>query len=86
MTAYAATLDSEGRIVAASGSALVLGVAVGPALSGYLIYYGGYAMGAGVTLALVFAMIVAAMVSLKWSAKLKGSGLTDSKSSTINNS
>ena len=86
MTAYAATLDGEGRIVAASGSALVLGVAVGPALSGYIIYYGGYAMGAGVTLALVFAMIIAALVSLKWSANLKGSGRTDSKSSTNNNS
>jgi MFS family permease len=71
MTAYAATLDLDGRIVAASGSALVLGVALGPALSGYLITYGGYAMGAWVTLALVFVMIIAALVSLKWSLNLE---------------
>lgn len=66
LTAYAATLDLDGRIVAASGSALVLGVAVGPAFSGYLITYGGYVLGAWATLALVFAMIIAVMVSLKW--------------------
>jgi len=65
MTAYAATLDPDGRIVAATGSALVLGVAAGPALSGFLIVSGGYSLGAWVTLLLVFAMIIAAMVSLK---------------------
>lgn len=66
LTAYAATLDGDGRIVAASGSAMVLGVAVGPALSGYLITKGGYALGAWVTLALVVMMILALLISLKW--------------------
>ncbi len=79
MIAYAATLDIEGRIVAASGSAMVLGVAVGPALSGYIIIYGGYAMGAWVTLALVFAMIVGAIISLKSAGKLKESQQNDSE-------
>jgi predicted MFS family arabinose efflux permease len=65
MTAYAATLDPDGRVVAATGSAMVLGVAIGPALSGFLIIYGGYALCAWVNLLLVFAMIIAAMVSLK---------------------
>ena len=65
MTAYAATLDPDGRIVAATGSAMVLGVAIGPALSGFLISYGGYAFCAWINLLLVFAMIIAAMVSLK---------------------
>lgn len=65
MTAYAATLDPNGRVVAATGSALVLGVAIGPALSGFLIIYGGYALGAWINLLLVFAMIIAAMISLK---------------------
>jgi MFS family permease len=65
MTAYAATLDPDGRVVAATGSALVLGVAIGPALSGFLIIYGGYALGAWINLLLVFAMIIAATVSLK---------------------
>ncbi len=65
MTAYAATLDPDGRIVAATGSALVLGVAIGPALSGFLIIYGGYAFCAWINLLLVFAMIIAAIVSLK---------------------
>jgi predicted MFS family arabinose efflux permease len=69
MTAYAATLDPDGRVVAATGSALVLGVAIGPALSGFLINYGGYAFCAWINLLLVFAMIIAAMVSLKSTVK-----------------
>ncbi len=66
LTAYAATLDLDGRIVAASGSAMVFGVAVGPALSGYLINNGGYAMGAWATLALVVLMVIVAIISIKW--------------------
>lgn len=66
LTAYAATLDLDGRIVAASGSAMVLGVAAGPALSGYLITKGSYDLGAWATLVLVVLMIIAAIVSLKW--------------------
>jgi predicted MFS family arabinose efflux permease len=69
LTAYAAALDLEGRIVAASGSAMVLGVAVGPAFSGYLITYRGYGMGASAILALTITMIVIAMISLKWANK-----------------
>jgi len=69
MTAYAATLDVNGRIVAASGSAMLLGVAAGPALSGYLITKGGFGLGAWVTLVLVICMIIAAFVSLKWRIK-----------------
>jgi len=74
LTAYAATLDPDGRIVAASGSAMVLGVALGPALSGYIISNGGYPMAAWATLALVGVMTIAALVSLKWALKLKKSG------------
>ena len=66
LTAYAATLDLDGRIVAASGSAMVLGVAAGPALSGYLITKGGYDLAAWATLALVVSMIIATIISLKW--------------------
>jgi len=66
LTAYAATLDRDGRIVAASGSAMVLGVAAGPALSGYLITKGGYDLGSWATLVLVVSMSIAAIVSLKW--------------------
>ena len=66
LTAYAATLDPDGRIVAASGSAMVLGVAAGPALAGYLITKGGYDLAAWATLILVASMIIAAIVSLKW--------------------
>jgi predicted MFS family arabinose efflux permease len=66
LTAYAATLDPDGRIVAASGSAMVLGVAAGPALAGYLITKGGYELGAWVMLVIIVAMIIAAIVSLKW--------------------
>jgi predicted MFS family arabinose efflux permease len=66
LTAYAATLDLDGRIVAASGSAMVLGVAAGPALSGYLITKGGYDLAAWATLVLVVSMIIATIISLKW--------------------
>jgi predicted MFS family arabinose efflux permease len=66
LTAYAATLDVDGRIVAASGSAMVLGVAAGPALSGYLITNGGYDLAAWATLVLVVSMIIATIISLKW--------------------
>ena len=65
LTAYAATLDIDGRIVAASGSAMVLGVAAGPALSGYLITKGGYNLAAWTTLVLVVLMIIATVISLK---------------------
>ena len=71
LTAYAATLDLDGRIVAASGSAMLLGVAAGPALSGYLITKGGYTFGAWTTLVLVVLMIIAVLISLKWRMKLK---------------
>ncbi len=66
LTAYAATLDINGKIVAASGSAMLLGVAAGPALSGYLITKGGYDMAAWATLVLVVSMIIATIISLKW--------------------
>ena len=59
-------MDLDGRIVAASGSAMVLGVAAGPALAGYLITKGGYELGAWVMLAIIVTMIIAAIVSLKW--------------------
>ena len=65
LTAYAATLDLDGQIVAASGSAMVLGVAAGPALSGYLITKGGYNLAAWTTLVLVVLMIIATVISLK---------------------
>jgi len=75
LTAYAATLDLDGRIVAASGSAMVFGVAVGPALSGYLINNGGYAMGAWATLALVVLMVIVAIISIKWGLRSTKEGL-----------
>jgi predicted MFS family arabinose efflux permease len=83
LTAFAATLDPDGRIVAASGSAMVLGVAAGPAFSGYIISYGGYAMAAWATLALVSVMTIVALVSLKWALKLKKSGRDDAELETI---
>lgn len=44
LTALAASLDREGRVVAACGSFLTLGIAVGPAISGMLISIGGYTL------------------------------------------
>jgi hypothetical protein len=53
---------------------MVLGVAIGPAFSGYIILRGGYAMAAWATLALVSVMTIATLVSLKWAMNLKRSG------------
>lgn len=44
LTSLAASLDREGRIVAACGSFLTLGIAIGPAVSGTLIATGGYVL------------------------------------------
>lgn len=69
LTAYAATLDQDGRIVAAAGSAMVLGVAAGPAISGYLITYGGYTISAWVTAGLVAIMVVAILFTFSMAKK-----------------
>ena len=46
LTGLAASLDKEGRIVAATGSFIALGIAVGPAFAGQLINLGGYSLAA----------------------------------------
>ncbi len=63
-TSLAAFLDSEGRLAAACGAFLTLGIAVGPAMSGVLIAWGGYtasAMGIAVAVGLT---LVAVMIPL----------------------
>lgn len=60
ITALAAALDRQGRIAAATGSFLTLGVAVGPAVSGLLVTTGGYPMvGWGIGIAVVITFIAA---------------------------
>lgn len=50
LTALAASLDREGRIAAASGAFLTLGIAVGPAFTGLLAESGGFTLvGWGIT-------------------------------------
>ncbi|MCU1722709.1 MULTISPECIES: MFS transporter [unclassified Pseudomonas] len=60
LTGLAAELDREGRVVAAAGSFLSLGLAVGPAISGGLISLGGFtlaAWGIAVTVILTLALV-----------------------------
>ncbi len=60
LTGLAAALDREGRVVAAAGSFLSLGLAVGPAISGGLISLGGFtlaAWGIGVTVVLTLVLV-----------------------------
>ena len=60
LTGLAAELDREGRVVAAAGSFLSLGLAVGPAISGGLISLGGFSLaawGIGVTVVLTLALV-----------------------------
>lgn len=60
-TSLAAFLDSEGRLAAACGAFLTLGIAVGPAISGVLISWGGYtasAMGIAVAVGLTLVTVM----------------------------
>ncbi len=61
LTALAAALDREGRVVAAASSFLSLGLAVGPAISGGLISLGGLtlaAWGIAVTVLLTLLLVI----------------------------
>lgn len=65
LTALAAELDTEGRVVAASGGFLVAGVAAGPAVSGFLIVQGGYNLSSWVNVAIVMLTLVLVSVPLR---------------------
>lgn len=64
LTALAAELDVEGRVVAASGGFLVAGVAVGPAVSGHLIVQGGYQLASWVNSGIVIVTLLLLLVPL----------------------
>ncbi|QCI11936.1 MFS transporter [Pseudomonas putida] len=68
LTGLAAALDREGRVVAAAGSFLSLGLAAGPAISGGLISLGGFtlaAWGIGVTVILTLMLVAVPLASLR---------------------
>lgn len=59
LTALAAAMDREGRVVAAASSFLSLGLAVGPAISGGLISLGGFSMAAwGIAVAVLLTLLL----------------------------
>lgn len=64
LTALAASLDKEGRIVAACGSFLTLGIAIGPAVSGNLISMGGYTLTAWAIAVTVLLTVLALIVPI----------------------
>ncbi|MNE38299.1 Major Facilitator Superfamily protein [compost metagenome] len=64
LTGLAASLDREGRIVAACGSFLTLGIAVGPATSGLLVSIGGYPLVASVIAGIVLLTLLMVLVPL----------------------
>lgn len=68
LTSLAAYLDSEGRLAAACGSFLTLGIAVGPSISGALISWGGYkatALGIVVTVILTLIAVIIPLMHAK---------------------
>ncbi|WP_339405907.1 MFS transporter [Pseudomonas helleri] len=68
LTALAAALDREGRVVAAASSFLSLGLAVGPAISGGLISLGGLtlaAWGIAVTVLLTLLLVIVPLNSIR---------------------
>lgn len=59
LTSLAAFLDSEGRLAAACGAFLTLGIAVGPSVSGTLIAWGGYTATAwGIAIAVGLTLVI----------------------------
>ncbi|OXY81600.1 MFS transporter [Oceanimonas doudoroffii] len=64
LTALAASLDKQGRVVAACGSFLTLGIALGPAISGALISMGGYSLAGWGIAAVSLATLIALMIPL----------------------
>lgn len=65
LTGLAASLDKEGRVVAATGSFIALGIAVGPAFAGQLINLGGYSLAAWSIILIVTLTVVAVIPPLK---------------------
>lgn len=65
LTGLAASLDKEGRIVAATGSFIALGIAVGPAFAGQLINLGGYSLAAWSIIMIIILTVIAAIPPLK---------------------
>lgn len=65
LTGLAASLDKEGRVVAATGSFIALGIAVGPAFAGQLIDLGGYGLAAWSIIIVVALTVIAVIPPLK---------------------
>ena len=79
LTALAAALDREGRVVAAASSFLSLGLAVGPAISGGLISLGGLtlaAWGIAVTVLLTLLLVIVPLNSIRREQASPDLGLT----------
>ena len=79
LTALAAALDREGRVVAAVSSFLSLGLAVGPAISGGLISLGGLtlaAWGIAVTVLLTLLLVIVPLNSVRREQASPDLGLT----------
>lgn len=65
LTGLAASLDKEGRVVAATGSFIALGIAVGPAFAGQLINLGGYSLVAWSIIIIIVLTVIAVIPPLK---------------------
>lgn len=65
LTALAAEMDIEGRVAAAAGSALMVGLFVGPSLGGRLIADGSYVLVGHVNNALILGTLVGAFLAYR---------------------
>ncbi len=65
LTGLAASLDKEGRVAAATGSFIALGIAVGPAFAGQLIDLGGYTLAGWAIIAVVSLTVLCVIPPLK---------------------
>lgn len=78
LTALAAELDQQGRIVAASGGLLIAGSAVAPFISGLILQQGGYPLMGTVAVVVVVLTLVFCAVPLG-SIKLKAAGVSQTE-------
>lgn len=65
LTALAAEMDVNGRIAAAAGSALILGIAVGPSVGGAMITGGGYAFVGHINNLLILVTLIGAWIAYR---------------------
>lgn len=84
LTALAAEMDINGRIAAAAGSALILGIAVGPSVGGAMISGGGYGKVGHFNNLLVLITLIGALTAYRLLRKSRNGNLAHASADPLN--